>query len=394
MRPAPFFTVLCLAALALITGCQKPAAKAKEEPPSQDAVFVTPVRQTVAEYEEFPGRTWAVNTVDVRARVSGYLKSINFKDGELVKEGDVLVQIDDRSFKAELARAKASIDQFQARFNKLKKQEDRAAELLQSPTRAITPEEFEAIVADKEETLAFKEAAIAAKEIAELNLSYTEVKAPISGRISRRLVDAGNLVTADSTILATIVTVEPIYVYFDMDERTVLRMKRLLAEGKIRSARESNLEVQIAAADESKFDHVGVVDFVDNQLDPATGTLRFRAEVKNDDRFFTPGMFVRLRFPIGEPHYALLVPEEAIATDQGRRQVFVINDKNQVEARPVETGILQEGLRVIREGIGPDDRVVVTGLQHIKKNKPVNPVRRGDLGGSDDAAKTASTASP
>jgi RND family efflux transporter MFP subunit len=382
----------CLAALALLAGCQKPAAEAKEETPLQEVFFVTPIRKPVSEYEEFPGRTWAVNTVDIRARVSGYLEEVPFKDGEVISKDDLLAHIDDRSFKAELARAKAAIAQFQARFSKLEKQEARAAQLLQSNTRAITQEEFDAVVADKEEAAASIDAAIAAKDIAELNLSYTQVKSPISGRISRRLVDPGNLVTADSTIIATIVTVDPIYVYFDMDERTVLRMKRLVREGKIRSTRESKLQVQISLADETAFDHVGVVDFVDNQLDPATGTLRFRAEVKNDQQYFTPGMFVRLRFPIGDPQDALLVPEEAVATDQGRRQLYVINEENKVEARPVTTGILRDGLRVIREGIQADDRVVVTGLQRIKKNTPVIPVARSPA--ESDPAKTALTAAP
>jgi RND family efflux transporter MFP subunit len=392
MRFSRLAALLFLAAAALLVGCQKPAAKVKEEPPPQDAVYVTPVRQPVAEYEEFPGRTWAVNTIDIRSRVSGYLEDVAFEDGAIVEAGELLAQIDDRSFKAEVARAKAAIAQLQARFEKLKKQQVRAEELMQSNTRAITPEQFDAIVADKEEAAASKDAAIAAKDIAELNLSYTQVKSPISGRISRRLVDPGNLVTADTTIIATIVTVDPIYVYFDMDERTVLRMKRLLGEGKIRSVRESKLEVLIAMADETKFDHKGIVDFVDNQLDPATGTLRFRAELDNKNRFFSPGMFVRLRFPIGEPQYALLIPEEAIATDQGRRQVFVINDQDQVEARQVTTGILQDGMRVVSEGLEADDRVVVTGLQHIKKNKTVHPVPREQLDGRDDPAKTASTA--
>lgn len=394
MRPPSFLLGTCFVIVAVVAGCQKPVAKPKEDPPPQEVIFVTPTRSQVAEYEEFAGRTWAVNTVDVRARVSGYLERVEFNDGELVTEDELLAQIDDRSFKAELDRAEASITQFQARFDKLEKQETRAAQLLQSNTRAITQEEFDAIVGDKDEAAASKDAAIAAKDIAELNLSYTQVKSPISGRISRRLVDPGNLVTADSTIIATIVTVDPIFVYFDMDERTVLRMKRLLGEGKIRSAREAKLKVQIAMADETTFDHVGVIDFVDNQLDPATGTLRFRAEVKNEDRFFSPGMFVRVRFPVGEAQDALLVPEEAVATDQGRRQLFVINDQNQVETRQVTTGILQDGMRVIREGIEAGDRVVVTGLQHIKKNKTVTPVDRNRLKAEDDPAKTASTAAP
>jgi RND family efflux transporter MFP subunit len=387
MRFLSLSVVLAAALACGLAGCQKPAAAAKEPPKPQEVYYITPIRQTVRDFEEFPGRTWAKNTVQVRARVGGYLDKVDFTDGAMVEKDELLAEIDDRSFKAAAAETAASIAQMKARFEKLTKQEKRARDLLQGGTRAITPEEFESIVADKNEAAASIDAAIAANDIAQLNLSYTQVKAEISGRISRRLVDPGNLITAD-TILATIVTVDPIYVYFDMDERTVLRMKRLLREGKIRSTRQSQVEVQISLADETAFDHVGVVNFVDNALDPTTGTLRYRAEVKNEDRFFTPGMFARLRFPVGDEHSALLVPEEALATDQGQRQVFVINDKDEVESRRVTTGMLTGGLRVIQEGIAPTDRVVVTGLQKIKKKTTVIPVDKSTP--SDDPAKTAS----
>ena len=420
-RAAATLLPLCLASL--FTGCQPPESKAKAEVRPQEVHFVRPLRKSVEEYEEYTGRSWAANTVEIRTRVSGYLEKVNFKDGALVDEDDVLAEIDDQSFQAETARAAANKAQLEARLDKLEKQERRALQLLQGNTRAITQDEYETIVADKNEAAASIDAAIAANTIAELNLSYTRVQAPIRGRISRRLVDPGNLVTADSTILATIVTVDPIHVYFDMDERTVLRLKRLLRDGKIKSARESEVEVQIALADETEFAHRGVVNFIDNQLDPATGTLRFRAEVQNEDQFFTPGMFVRLRFPVGESQPALLVPEEALATDQGERQVFVINEQNEVEARRVKTGILvtvdekeltdrttaakSDGvaaepddvatksdkvvMRVITGGLAADDRVVVTGLQRIKKKTPVTPVDKSLPKLDDDPAKTAST---
>ena len=402
--------VLFLLPLAgLFTGCHPPEEKAKPPVEPQKVEFVRPLRENVAEYEEFTGRSWAANTVEIRARVSGYLEKVNFKDGGLVKENDLLAEIDDQSFQAEKARAAASIAQLKTRLGKLERQESRALQLLQANTRAITQDEYETIVADKNETAASIDAAVAANTIAELNLSYTRVHAPMSGRISRRLVDPGNLVTADSTILATIVTVDSIYVYFDMDERTVLRLKRLFRDGKIKSARESQVEVQIGLADEKDFAHRGIVNFIDNQLDPATGTLRFRAEVKNEDQFFTPGMFVRLRFPVGESQSALLVPEEALATDQGERQVFVINDQNEVESRRVKTGILvtvdrnkstdptkaappdKMVMRVITGGLAADDRVVVTGLQRIKKKTLVTPVDKSLPKLDDDPAKTAST---
>jgi len=386
----------------MLAGCPqaKTDAKGKVDAPKETVYFLRPVSQTVEEYEEFPGRTWAKNTIEVRARVTGHLKSVNFKDGGIVRPGDLLAEIDPEPFQAGLASAQAAIDQSTARHKKLVKQEKRASELLQSGVKAITDEEYESIVADKEDAFAAIAAAKAAHKIAQLNLGYTDVRVPRApfardegdpkaddvegeskekppvGHISRRLVDPGNLVVADTTVLATVVIDDPIYVYFDLDENTVIRLKRLAGDGQIElegDPSKPQLKVRIALTDEDKFDHIGTVNFVDNQLDPTTGTLRCRATVRNDNGFFSPGMFVRMRFPIGGKHSALLVPEESLMTDQGQRTVYVINEKDEVESRRVTTGILVDGLRVIRQGLGPEDRVVATGLQRIKKKTPVQP---------------------
>lgn len=369
--PCRIPTAACLLfALVGVTGCQPPVSK-PPAPTPPEVLYATPVLQTVTEFEEFTGRTWAVDTVEIRSRVSGYLEEVKFDDGALIEKGELLFVVDDRSFEAQVDRADAAVAQYKARIARLKRQEQRAQNLVQ--TQAITEEAFDAIVADRHEAEASLAAAVADQEIARLNLSYTKVTSPIAGRISRRLVDPGNLVTADTTVLATIITVDPIYVYFDMDERTVLRLRRLLQDGLIKSVRDSAVEVQIALSDESDFTHRGTVDFVDNQVDPSTGTLRFRAEVRNKNLFFSPGLFVRVRFPIGEPRPAVMVPEEALATDQGQRFLYVIGEDDKVEYRRVKTGLLVDGKRVIHEGVEPTERVIVTGLQRIRPGMQVAP---------------------
>jgi RND family efflux transporter MFP subunit len=211
-------------------------------------------------------------------------------------------------------------------------------------------------------------------EAAKLNLSFTKITAPITGRISRQNIDPGNLVMADNTVLTTLVTLNPIYVYFDVDERTMLRLRRLIQEGKLKSAREKGVtvNVEMGTSDEDGFPHPGVINFVDNRLDPATGTLRVRAVFENPRYFLSPGLFARLRIPIGEPHPATVVAERALGTDQGQRFVFVVNDENVVEYRPVKIGALQDGLREIVEGVKEGERVVVSGLQRVRKGIKVD----------------------
>lgn len=376
--PAIFSALACGALLLASSGCNA-HTEAQQPPPAKppEVFYTTPSQETVTEFEEFTGRTAAINTVELRSRVSGYLDKVLFTDGAEVKSDALLFQIDPRSFQAESERATANVKQTKAHFDRLDREVARDRPLVAS--RTITPDQFDQVTSDRAEAEATWNAAQAAKDLADLNLSYTQILAPISGRISRRLVDPGNLVRADDTLLATIVSLDPIYAYFDLDERTVLRLRRLLEEGKLLKTPKSEVVVQMALADEDDFTHRGVVDFFDNQVDATTGTLRLRAVIENPNHLLLPGLFARLRFPIGQPHPALLIPEEALATDQGQKYVWVIGEDNKVSYRRVKLGQLHGGRRVIEEGLKPDDRVVVTGLQRLRKDLLVEPKPQTDL---------------
>src|SRR5262245_56668884 len=307
---------MMLALIVAAPGCQKAEPKAVAKKPAE--VFVaTPTVDTVTEFKEFTGRTTAVNTVDIRSRVSGYLDQVLFRDGAEVKPGQVLFVIDDRTYKAAAASAAAQIAEATARRDSLINQDRRSRELRR--TNAVSEEQYETIAFQRAEAEAAVTAAQAQKDLADLNVTYTRVVAPLAGVISNRHVDPGNLVKADDTPLATIVSIDPIYAYFDVNERTVLHLRRLIQEGQIEEADEARVVVQVSLADEDDFQHRGTIDFLDNQIDPNTGTQRVRAVISNPHRLLSPGLFVRLRFPVGRPHQALLVPEEALGTDQGQR---------------------------------------------------------------------------
>lgn len=363
----------CLALVAaLVSGCQwgaAPAAKAKPKP--VEVVVETPVTKSVIEHEEFTGRTVAVETVEIRPRASGYLEKILFKEGEDVRAGQPLFEIDPRPYKAEFERTVAVVAQLQARLEKLKGQEQRAQKLL--AMRSISQEDFDAVMFDRAEAESNLAAAVASRELAALNLGNCYIKARIDGRISRQFVDVGNIVTADVTPLARIVSRDRMYAYFDMDERTVLRLQRLIQQGKTTSARDTAIPIQVALADEEDYSLTARFNFVDNQVDSATGTLLARAELSNADGLLAPGLFVRLRVPIGEPKEALLVHEEALGTDQGERYVYVVDPENRVEYRRVKVGWLEGDRRVIEAGLQPGDRVVLTNLQRIRPKDEVNP---------------------
>lgn len=369
--PAALGTVMCLVALGTFAqvGCNRaPVVAAPAKP--QDVQYVVPTEEVVTEYEEFTGRTAPAFTVDIRARVSGYMNTVNFKDGATIQEGDLLFEIDPRSYKAEADRTAAAVEQLKVRIERLRRMDERGRQLLQ--TKSISDEAYDLIAADLNEARASLNAATAQKELADLNLTFTQIKSPITGRISRRLVDPGNLVKADDTLLANIVTVDPLYVYFDMNERTVLRIRRMRQESRNRASNGNRIDVQLALADETDFHRSAMITFIDNQVDSATGTLRFRAELDNPTRMLTPGLFVRLRFPIGEPHSALLVPEESLATDQGQRCVYVLSEDGVVSYRRVQVGVLTGGKRVIEQGLAANERVAVTGLQRIRPGAKVN----------------------
>lgn len=366
---------LCLITAALlgmfISGCRKepPAAVA---PKPLNVFFVLPEQREVIEEEEFTGRMEAVERIELRSRVSGYLQEISFEEGRRVEAGQTLFRIDARPFQAEEQRAAAAVRQFEARAKRLESQEQRARSLFEK--RAMSEEEYEAIRFETTEAQASHAAALASHQTAQLNLQFTTVQAPLAGVIGMRQVDPGNLVVQDQTLLAVIVPIERLDVVFDLDERTVLRLRRLEQAGVIQSPLKSPVKVRISLADSTDFDISGTVDFLDNQIDSATGTLRARAAVSNENGLLSPGMFVRLRYPIGQPAPALLIPEESLASDQGRPFVYLAVDKDGrtvAEARYIEPGPLQGAFRVVRSGLQLQDRVIVTGLQRLRRNADI-----------------------
>jgi len=356
-----------------LSGCdEKPAAQAAVAPPP--VTVAPPVKRTVTDWDEFTGRFDAVEQVQVRARVGGFVTDIEFRDGAFVKAGDLLYLIDARPFEAVATQADGQLSDARAKVELAKRELDRALTLQQSQNVA------DSTVDQRRQALQAARAAETQAEgllkAAQLNVEFTHVTAPISGRVSRHLVSVGNLVQGSdsgSTLLTSIVSLDPIYVYFDIDEATYLKYNRLWFEGKRPSSRDNPNPVQVTLTGETKPSHNGTVDFLDNQLDASTGTLRGRAVIPNKDLSILPGQFGRVRLIASAPYEAMLVPDNAVATDQARRIVFVVKDDDTVEARQVVLGPIDEGLRVIREGLKPEDRVVVDGLQRVRVGAKVTP---------------------
>ena len=363
-------SVLVITFCLALGGCKRePPALAATPPP---VVMVSqPVERQITDYYEYTARTAAVKAVEVRARVSGYLVKINFRDGSMVKTGDLLFQIDPRPFQAVLEQAKGQVGQWEAKLARAEADTTRDQRLL--PQRAVSQKDLDQAVSDRGEARAAIQSARGAVDKAALDLEFTRVTAPISGRVSRHLIDEGNLVTADSTLLTTIVSIDPMYAYFDADERSVLHVRQLIREGKVQSARDVAVPVLLGLANETGYPHRGTINFVDNQVNPQTGTLRLRGVFPNEDEALEPGYFARVRVIIGQPRSALLVTERAIDTDQGRKIVYVVNDKNEVVSRPISLGALHDGLRVIEEGVQPGERVIVNGLLQVRPGIIVEP---------------------
>lgn len=337
-------------------------------PPPPPAVTVSyPIEREVTDYADFTGRLAAVDSVEVRPRVWGYLDKVNFKEGALVQEGEVLFEIDPRTYQTALAQAEGNLSAMQAKLTRLNANLVRADNLL--GTGAIRQEEYDTILGERDEAAASLEALRAAVKEAKLDLGFTRVTAPISGRVGRALVTEGNLIAGGQTggaVLTTIVSVDPIYAYFDVDEHTVQYVRRLIRQGKARSAREAKIPVWIGLSTENGHPHEGVIDFVDNRINPRTGTLRVRGVFPNQSEMLTPGFFARVRVPIGNPHQALLVTNRALDNDQGQKILYVVDDDQKVVVRPVKVGALHDGLRVIEEGLNPGERVIVTGLLQVR----------------------------
>jgi len=333
------------------------------------------VRELI-EGDEYTGRLEAVDSVEVRARVSGYLQSVHFKDGQIVKKGDLLFVIDPRPYQAELDNAEAALKLAKARLKLAQDNLARAKKLLSA--HAISQEEADTRASDERVALATVEQAEAAVQTAKLNVEFTRVTAPISGRISRKLVTEGNLINSGTggTLLTTIVSLDPIYCYAEADEQSFLKYTRLAREGKRPSSREVRNPAYLTLADETGFPHKGYIDFVDNRLDSNTGTITGRAVFPNPDLTLTPGLFARIRIPGSGKYKAILIPDEAIVSDQSEKYVFVVNNKNTVEQRGVKLGPLAGGLRIIREGIKPEDWVIVSGVQRARPGAIVDPQKK------------------
>jgi RND family efflux transporter MFP subunit len=334
-----------------------------------------PVEQDVTDYADFTGRTAAVDSVELRARVWGYLDKVNFKEGALVKKDDVLFEIDPRVYRADVERTRGTVAQFEARVHRTERDHRRAKTLL--ARAAVGQEEYDRYEADYREAAASLDIARANRDLAELNLGYTRVTAPVSGRVSRYVVTVGNLIQAGDqgggTLLTTIVSLDPMYAYFDVDERTALRVRQLVREGKSDSPRAGGFPVSLGLANEEGHPHQGTVNFVENQVNPKTGTIRLRGVFPNKDQVLLPGLFARVRTPIGRPHQALLVSERALDTDQGQKILYVVNDKNEVASRPVRLGALHKGLREIADGLKQGERVIVDGIQNVRPGVTVEP---------------------
>jgi RND family efflux transporter MFP subunit len=363
------FSLLCTLSL---SGCtdKTQARQAAAKPP--EVYFTVPVYKEVSESEEFTGRTESDHSVEMRARVTGYLDKVNFKDGAEVKLGEVLFEVDPRLYQAELDRATAAVAQTEAKVIRLDADFQRAEKLLAA--NSMSKEDYDKVVGDRAEATANVKLAKAQQETAKLNLSFTKITAPFSGLASRRMVDPGNLVKQDETLLTTIVSLDPMFATFDVDERTVLKVRRLIREGKLKSARETAVPISIGLPDEDGYSVQGTINFVDNRVDPSTGTLRVRGVFANPNRLFSPGVFVRVLLRTGPTRQALVVPDEAFSTDQGSKYLNVLNDKNIVQYRKVKVGPVAEGgLRVVEDGISTGERIIVTGLQRVRPGIVVDP---------------------
>lgn len=350
--------------VAIISACSGQAAENAQPPPPSVSAAPVLIKQ-ISQWDDFSGRVEAVESVDLRPRVSGYIDRVNYQEGQEVRKGDVLFTIDSRSYRAELARAQAELARARSQAELGRSEAARAKKL--SELQAISTESYEQRRSAAAEAQANVTGAQAAVDAARLNLEFTQVRAPISGRAGRALVTAGNLVTAGdaASVLTTLVSLDKMHVHFDTDERTFLRYAELARKGERPSENGAGVPVQVGLVGEDGFPHEGVVDFLDNQVDPATGTIRARALLDNADRNFTPGLFARVRV-LGSGNFnAVLIDDKAVLTDQDRKYVYVVDAKGTAQRKDVQVGRMADGLRIVESGLAKNDRVIVSGVQKV-----------------------------
>jgi len=381
-----------LACAAAVAGCARNGQQ--PPPPKAPEVLVSfPVTDKIIDFEQFTGRTEPIHSVEIKARVTGYLDKIDFKDGADVKEGASLFEIDPRPYRAERDRAQATLAQAIARrdLSRAKLERTRTARI----TQAASQEDVEIAQAEADADKAAVRVAEENLRIAELNLTWTVVKAPTAGRLTQRRVDPGNLVKADETLLTTLHKLHPMYALFDVDERTVLKLSDLARQGKIKPLRDGTVKVQLGlSTEEGRFPHEGVIDFASAFLDSSTGTQAVRGVFDNKDKVLKPGLFVRIRLPVGEPYPATLIEERALGTDQGHKFVYALKEEKITEEkdgqpvertiykavyRQVKLGPLSKGMRVIQDGVALNELVIVNGLQRVRPDGEVVPMVSGKL---------------
>jgi RND family efflux transporter MFP subunit len=357
--PRTVLAVAASASLMLWSGCSK--GSAQTQPPPPPAVTVAPVEQKdIVEWTEFTGHAEPVDSVEIRPRVSGYIQEVRFQSGQLVKKGDVLFVIDPRW-------NQAVYDQRLAEYDQAKSESDRKDALLKN--NAISAEEAEARKAKYEEAKALLDSA-------RWDLEYTEVRSPIDGRVSRALLTEGNYVSGtagSASLMTTVVSVDPVYVYADVDEDSLLKYNRLVEEKKLGDTDGGKIPVELQLEDESNFPHEGTIESFDNQLDPTTGSIILRSVFSNPDGRIVPGLFARIRIPLSDRHPAMLIDESAIGTDQANKFVLTLSPTNTVQYQPVQLGPMVDGKRVVRSGLKPGDKIVVNGLARVRPGSRVTP---------------------
>jgi len=361
-------TGLAAAVAFAVAGCDT-RAQDQTAPPPPDVGVAAVLSEQVQDWNEATGRIAAVESVELRPRVSGYVERVAYAEGDEVAKGDLLFVIDPRPYRAALQRAEAELARARAEAQLAKTRHTRAQSLIEAS--AISRDDFEARSAGLAEAEAAVRAAQAMVETARLDLAFTQVRAPVAGRAGRAMLTTGNLAQADASLLTTVVSQDPVHVYFETDERTFLRHQAMSRAGERRNADNA---VRVGLADETGHPHAGTVDFLDNQVDPATGTVRARAVLPNPDRRFTPGLFARVQLEGAAARPAILIDDKAVITDQDRKYVYVVGEDNTAQRRDIVPGRIVEGLRVVESGLAAGDRVIVNGVQKVfMPGMPVAP---------------------
>jgi membrane fusion protein, multidrug efflux system len=367
-RSWPLMPRIIVALTLVLASCGSEQAGSEHAAPLPEVSVARVLSKPVQQWDEYTGRVRAIHTVELRARVSGYVQRVGYKEGQDVKQGDLMFLIDQRPYRMALANAQAQLDRARVAEELAAIRENNARLLMD--TNAISREESETRRTLHTQSTADIKAAEAVVANAKLQLEFTEVRAPVAGKASRAVVTAGNLAVADQTILTTIVSQDPIYVYFDVDENSYLRYGEQERDG---GRGQTVTAARVGLANEEGYPHLGTINFFDNQVNPAVGTIRVRAVLPNGDRIFTPGLFVRVQFVSGRKENVLLIDDKAVMTDQDRKYVYVVDKDAKVQRRDIVPGRMAEGLRVIQSGLAADDRIVVAGQQKVHPGMPVKP---------------------